>query len=87
MWNIPIVEGTASENELSIPVFHIHCLNENISLWTSDAADFMHQIQEEMKVWPDLEFPLFNKATINKEKKIARHDLIQNMWRSLKIKP
>ena len=32
MWNIPIVEGTDSENELSIPVFHIHCLNENISL-------------------------------------------------------
>ena len=43
IWNIPIFEGTDSENELELPVFHIHTasLNENMSLWTGDAEDFI----------------------------------------------
>ena len=40
-----------------------------------------------MQLWPDLEYPLFNKEIVNKKKKTARHALIQNMWFSLKIKP
>ena len=39
-----------------------------------------------MELWPNLEFPLFDKAIVNREKKLARYHLIQNLWRSLKIK-
>ena len=32
MWNIPIFDWSNCENELNIPVFYIHSLNENPSL-------------------------------------------------------
>ena len=47
----------------------------------------MHQIQEDKILWSDLEYPLFGMEIINREKRLARHALIQNMWRSLKVKP
>ena len=38
---------------------------------------FMHEIQKEMKPWPDLEYPLLAEVMINTEKKIGRHTLVQ----------
>ena len=61
-------------------------MNESISLWTSDAEDLMHQLQEEMQLWPGLESPLFDEETRNRAKKIARHALVQNYCLSLKVK-
>ena len=63
MWKVPIYKGSNSETELNIP---IHSLNESISLRTSDAEDFMCQIQEEMQLWPELEYPLFDEEILNK---------------------
>ena len=49
VWKIPIYEGSDSETELEIPILYIHSLNKSISMWRSDAEDFMHQIQEELQ--------------------------------------
>ena len=66
MWNVPIFsEGRDSETELNIPIFYIHSLNERLSLWASDVEACMHQIQEEMHLLPELEYPLFDKEVIN----------------------
>ena len=45
----------------------------------------MHQIQEEMSLWSDLEYPLFYKEVINEEN--ASHALIHNMRLSQSVKP
>ena len=44
------------------------------------------QIQEEMQLWPDLEYPLFQVDVVNKAKKVARHSLIQSFVLGLNVK-
>ena len=39
--------------------------------------EYMYEIQEEMKLWPDLECPLFDEEITNTEKGIARHSSVQ----------
>ena len=69
-WIVPVFDGSDSETESNIPIYHIHGLNEGLSLLIGDVADFIFQIQEEMQLWPNLEFPLFRMVTINTEKKV-----------------
>ena len=40
------------------------------ALLTGDAEDFMYKINEEMKLWPNLEYPIFESDVINTEKKV-----------------
>ena len=57
---VPIYEGSDSETESNIPIHHIHSLN---TLWIGDAEDIMFQKQEQMELWPNLDYPLFESAS------------------------
>ena len=76
-WKVPIVDGSDSENESNIPVFFIYSFNERLLLWTSNVENYFSEIQGEMKLWPDLEYPLFDEEIANKEKGIVRHSSVQ----------
>ena len=77
-WLVLVFDGSDSETESNIPIYHIHSLDEGLSLLIGDTEDFMFQIQAEMQLWPNLEYSLFGMDTINTEKKVARHMLIQS---------
>ena len=77
-WMVPIYEGSDSETDFTIPIYHMHSLNDYLSLWTGDAEDFIFKTQERMQFWPNLEYLLFEINIVNEENKVARHKLIQS---------
>ena len=81
-WLVPIFNGSDSETDISI--HYIHDLNECLTLWIGDAEDLMFQIQERMRLWPNLDYPLFEMNIVNEEKKVARHKLKQSFVLCLK---
>ena len=87
IWKVPLFDGADSETESNIPIFYIKSSNECLSLITSDAENFMCQIHEEMQLWPYLEYLLFQMDIVNKEKKAARHKLMQSFVLNLNVKP
>ena len=84
---VPIYEGSDSETDSTIPIYHMHSLNDYLSLWTGDAEDFIFKTQERMQLWPNLEYLLFEINIVNEENKVARHKLIQSFVLSLNVKP
>ena len=84
-WEVPMYEGSDSETESNIPVFYIHSLNACLSIIPVHAEDFMEKIFEHMRLWPNLEYPIFDNNVINVEKKVARHKLIRSFILSLKV--
>ena len=40
-----------------------------------DAENYLYEMQEEMKLWPDVEYPLFDEEITNREKGVARLSL------------
>ena len=81
-------EGSDSETESNIPLFYIHSLNECLPIVPRYAEDFMEIISEEMRLWPNLEYPgiVFDSNAINVEKKVARHKFFQSFILSLNVK-
>ena len=77
-WEVQMYEGIDSETKTNIPIFYIHSFNECLYLIPGYAGDFMDKISEEMRLWPNLEYPVFESNVINVEKKVARYKLIQS---------
>ena len=76
-WMVPTFDGSDFETESNIPMYLIHCLNEGLSLLIGDAEDFMFQIQEVMHLYPNLQYPLFGRDTMNTEKKVPEINLFK----------
>ena len=68
---IPPCDGSDSETESNIPVLYINSIIKCLSLISGDAQDFMYKISEEVTLWPNLKYHVFESNVINREKRVS----------------
>ena len=68
---ILLCDGSDSETESNIPVLYINSIIKCLSLISGDAQDFMYKISEEVTLWPNLKYHVFESNVINREKRVS----------------
>ena len=76
--DIQLFDGSDSEPENTFPTFFIHEMNECLSLWVSDAENYMYDMDEEYTFSKDLDGISMAETVIKRGKKEARYKLITN---------
>ena len=84
--DIELMENSDSEAENKFPAFFNHEFNECLSLWLSDAENYIYEMGEEYSLVEKLEGTSMSNDIFKRRKKEARYLLVKNFCVASKVK-